>query len=362
MTPRERFVKYMKFGRVDRVPLMEMGTWPETLTRWYGEGLPPWVRELRHLEDHLQLDISFNNNWLPVHSGILPEFRHKVLEEDQNTRLVRDSQGVVLREIKDGRSIPQYVKFPVETEADYEALRPRLDGASPGRYPETFDDDLHWRRVRGEIVGLHFRSFFGFPRGLMGAENWCMAFYDQPGLVRRVIADRLQFAKDCYRRVLATGAVDFVQVWEDMSYKTASLISPKHVREFMLPAYIELVSFLREHGVQVIMVDTDGKVDDLLPIFLEAGMDGTHPCEVAAGSDPVSLRERFANAALMGGMDKRAIAAGRDGIDAELRRIAPALAQGGYIPMLDHFVPPDVSWDDYRYYVDRRRELLARPA
>jgi hypothetical protein len=26
--------------------------------------------------------------------------------------------------------------------------------------------------------------------------------------------------------------------------------------------------------------------------------------------------------------------------------------------MLDHFVPPDVSWDTYRYYVDRRRVLL----
>ncbi len=26
---------------------------------------------------------------------------------------------------------------------------------------------------------------------------------------------------------------------------------------------------------------------------------------------------------------------------------------------VSHSVPPDVSWDDYRYYVDRRRKLLA---
>ena len=358
MTQRERFLKCMTFEPVDRVPLMEMGLWPETLTRWHHEGLPKWVRELRHLEDHLGLDLSFNVNWLPIQGEIFPSFKHDVLEEDADTRVVRDAQGVVYRETKHGRSIPQYLRFPVENEADYEELLPRLDGATPDRYPADFDEELHWRRERGEIVGMNFRSFFGFPRGLMGAENWCMAFYDQPELVRRIIADRLQLAKDCYGRVLATGAVDLVQVWEDMSYKTAPLISPAFVREFMLPAYRELVAFFREHGVLVVMVDTDGRVEDLLPIFLEAGMDGTHPCEVAAGSDPVSLREKFPNAALMGGMDKRAIASGRDGTDAELRRIAPVLEQGGYIPMLDHFVPPDVSYDTYRYYVDRRREML----
>jgi len=111
----------------------------------------------------------------------------------------------------------------------------------------------------------------------------------------------------------------------------------------------------------LIMVDSDGRVQELLPIFLEAGVDGIHPCEMAAGSDPVLLRREHPRCALMGGMDKRAIASGRDGIDAELRRIAPLLEDGAYIPMLDHFVPPDVSYRDYLYYVERRRELLNRP-
>jgi uroporphyrinogen decarboxylase len=176
-----------------------------------------------------------------------------------------------------------------------------------------------------------------------------------------MIADRVQFAKDVLERVLATGALDFVQIWEDMSYKTGPLISPALVREYMLPAYKELVAFLRAGGVQLIMVDTDGKAEDLLPIFLDAGIDGTHPCEIAAGSDPVRLRQKFPRCTLMGGMDKRAIASGREGIDAELRRIEPLLEQGGYIPMLDHFVPPDVSYSNYLYYVERRRELLSKP-
>jgi uroporphyrinogen decarboxylase len=354
MNERERFLRTMSFQAVDRVPLMDMGVWPETLNRWHHEGLPKWVSHLRHLEDYLRLDRSFNINWLPIEQGIYPGFRMTVLEESESWKVVRDRAGVVARHKKDGQSIPQ------ENEADYEALYPRLNGKDPGRYAPDFDEDLHWRSVRGEIVGLSFRSFFGWPRALMGLENYCMALYDQPDLVRRMIKDRVQFAKDVYRRVLATGKLDFVQVWEDMAFKTASLVSPKLVREIMLPAYAELVSLLRGGGVKLIMVDCDGQVNDLLPIWREAGIDGCHPCEMAAGSDPRLLRAENRRCTLLGGMDKRLIAAGREGIDAELKRLQPVWQEGGYIPMLDHFVPSDVSYDDYRYYVERRREALSR--
>ena len=359
MTERERFIKYMQFQPVDRIPLMEMGVWPETLERWHQEGLPKWVTSFRNLEDYLSLDRSFNVNWLPINCEIYPPFETKILEETDEQQVISDGAGVVYRQQKRHRTIPNYIRFPVENEANYEKLLPRLNGRDARRYSDDFDEDLHWRLERNEIIGVNFRSFFGFPRGLMGVENWCMAFYDQPRLVRRIISDRLQFAQDLLERVLATSALDFVQIWEDMSYKTASLISPQFIREFMLPAYQELVAYLREGGVKIIMVDTDGRVEELLPIFLEAGMDGTHPCEVAAGSDPVLLRRKFPQAALIGGLDKRAIASGRDGVDSELRRIQPLLKEGAYIPLLDHFVPPDVSYQTYLYYVERRRELLS---
>jgi uroporphyrinogen decarboxylase len=82
---------------------------------------------------------------------------------------------------------------------------------------------------------------------------------------------------------------------------------------------------------------------------------------MAAGSDPLIVRQRHPRCAIIGGMDKRVLASGRDGIDAELRRVQPLWEDGAYIPMLDHFVPPDLSYDDYRYYVERRREMLSRP-
>jgi len=361
MTERERFLKYMRFEPVDRIPLMEMGVWDETLERWHHEGLPTWVTNLRQLEDYLDLDRSFNVNWLPISQEVYPPFEPEVLEDQGDVLLIRDERGIVFRQQKRHKTIPEFVEFPIRDAEDYERLRPRLDGNSPGRYAEDFDEDLHWRRQRGEIIGVNFRSLFGFPRNYMGVEAWCMAFYDQPDLVRRMIADRVRFAKDVFARAMSAGGVDFVQVWEDMAYKTASLISPALVREFMLPGYLEVVDFLRAGGVKLIMVDCDGRVDELLGIWLEAGMDGCHPCEVAAGSDPVELRRRFPHVSLMGGLDKRRIAAGPEGIDAELKRVQPLLKEGAYIPMLDHFVPPDVSYENYLLYVQRRRELLDNP-
>jgi hypothetical protein len=96
----------------------------------------------------------------------------------------------------------------------------------------------------------------------------------------------------------------------------------------------------------------------LLPIWLESGIDGTHPCEIAAGSDPIALRRNYPGCRLMGGLDNRLIASGRDGVDEVLRYVRPLLREGAYVPFLDYFVPPDVTYDTYRYYVEQRRELL----
>ena len=76
---------------------------------------------------------------------------------------------------------------------------------------------------------------------------------------------------------------------------------------------------------------------------------------VAAGCDVNAYRRRWPELALMGGIDKRALAQGPDAIDAELDRVWPAVATGRYVPDLDHLVPDDVSWANYAYYCRQLR-------
>jgi uroporphyrinogen decarboxylase len=144
-----------------------------------------------------------------------------------------------------------------------------------------------------------------------------------------------------------------------MAYKTASLISPAMFREFMLPRYKRLAQFAQSFGVDVAFVDTDGYVDELIPLFLEAGIRGMYPMEVNSGMDVAQLRRKYGRDLLMtGGIDKRALAAGPEAIEAELARCIPVALDGGYIPMVDHSLPPDISYANFQYYWRRKKELL----
>ena len=57
-------------------------------------------------------------------------------------------------------------------------------------------------------------------------------------------------------------------------------------------------------------------------------------------------------------MDKRVFALERSAVDAEIERLRPLVAQGGYIPCPDHRIAPDAKWDNVRYYCGKMRETF----
>ena len=66
------------------------------------------------------------------------------------------------------------------------------------------------------------------------------------------------------------------------------------------------------------------------------------------------MRQQFPDLCIWGGIDKKALARGRAAIDAEPESKVPFMMKtGGYIPGVGHIVPPDVSWESFRYYRER---------
>jgi uroporphyrinogen decarboxylase len=137
------------------------------------------------------------------------------------------------------------------------------------------------------------------------------------------------------------------------------MISPEMFREFMVPCYQRFTSFLREHGVKWIFVDSDGDASLLLPLWLEAGINGFLPIEVAAGMDPRTIRKQYGrNLRLMGGLDKRTLLQSQAAVDRELESKVPELvAEGGYVPHLDHVIQWECPLEAYQYYRRRLNEL-----
>jgi uroporphyrinogen decarboxylase len=134
-------------------------------------------------------------------------------------------------------------------------------------------------------------------------------------------------------------------------------------REFMLEPLKRVVRVLRSHGVDTIIVDSDGNNDVLIPLWLEAGVNGLRPFEVAAGCDPLRTRREYGkDLIIQGGIDKRALAGTPEDITREILRQVPWLClRGGYFPQVDHLVPPDVSLSNYTHYSRVLRAAVQDP-
>jgi uroporphyrinogen decarboxylase len=143
-----------------------------------------------------------------------------------------------------------------------------------------------------------------------------------------------------------------------MAGRKGSLISPKMVRDFMMPNYRKIKEFADANDIPLISVDSDGNISELVPIMAENGVNYIYPLEVQAGCDIEEYRRLYPRLGIGGGLDKRAMALDEEAIDGELDRAERMLSLGGYIAGPDHVVPPDVPWENYRYFMRGLRRLV----
>ena len=254
----------------------------------------------------------------------------------------------------DIRTDAEWLDWPVKTRADWEALAERLRPDTPGRLPADLEAKKAEWAARDYPLSIRAGSFYGVLRQWIGVERLSMLFYDDPAWVREMTDHLAGLYVGIIERALphCRPRPDFAGFWEDMCYKTGPLISPKLFGEFLVPAYRKVTGVLRDHGIDAIFVDSDGHIEPLIPLWLEGGVNGHHPLEVAAGVDPLALREQYGRKVLLrGGIDKRTLAEGGDALRHEVLSKVPSLAQsGGYIPYVDHETPPDVSWANFLEY------------
>jgi uroporphyrinogen decarboxylase len=300
---------------------------------------------------------------LPVNSGPQPLFSQDVFEDTGEYLIYQDEYGVRKRVTKDGASVPEFIGWQVESRKDFERLKeerfqPRLADRVPPNWARLVA--AYRERDYPLSIGGYPFGFYGFLRYLMGEERLLLGFYDDPGLIRDIMGFLADFWIELWDQALGEVQVDCAHFWEDMAYRTGPLISPATFREFMTPCYQKVTGFLKDRGVKVILVDSDGNLDELIPLFLEAGLTGIWPVEVQAGNDLVEIRRSYPQLRILGGIDKLKIARGREAIDRELEDKMPyMLSRGGYIPHLDHSAHPEISWPDFRYYRNRLKGYVA---
>ena len=357
----------MLFGRPDRVPLQPGSGRLSTRRAWHAQGLPEDVAP-EQIPRYAFETIGSPHRWpaggegFPVNERMIPQFEEKVLEVRESSQIVQDWKGNIC-EI--GREFtPEYlrnaidfvtrrwIRCPVESRDDWEAMMDRYDPDDRSRLPE--DAAARGARLADRTwpITFHFSGPFWQMREWLGFERLCTSFYDDPELIRDMVRFWTDYVGRLMENAFAHCVPDEVHLSEDMAYKAFSMISPTMAREFLMPAWHAWGEIVRAHGVPVYAMDSDGYIGELIPLWIDAGIRACDPIEVAAHNDIVEFRERFGTRmAFRGGVDKRKMAAGGDELAAELARIEPVVRSGGYIPSCDHGIPADVSWPDYLDYV-----------
>ena len=386
MNTREIFLRILNFQDSPRTLNWEFGYWGGTVKRWYQEGLPmkyglskevnygegvggpacywpviSWNEDMiqdRDVSDFFNFDIG--TELIPFNYWIYPKYKTHVLREDDLHMELIDKDGIKKRIYKDDSSMPQFLDWPVKNKEDWERVKKE-------RFDFVFNE-----RLKGDLRELKKRyakrntplgllsapvGFFGSLRFLMGEVDLFFAYYDQPVLLKEIINFLADFWIDLAIELLKHFEVDVVFFWEDMAGKNGSLINPSLFREFMTPAYKRVISALRERGLTNFVVDTDGYVTDLIPLFLECGMTGMYPFEVQAGNNIVKIRKQYPKLQMLGGFDKNLLLAGREDIINSVNDLGGLIKSGGYIPHADHFIPPNVSWQNFKIY---REELKSK--
>ena len=382
MNTRERLLATLNFEPCDHPPYWEWAYWPETMDRWYNEGLerqvgypasmlkseplnggagdwrPPMPRE-GDAKRELCLDEGFFHP--PVWGRIPLPYEKLILEDNAEFQIQRDTDGVTKKILKDTMSMPMFISYPIKSRKDWDEMKANLNTNFSDRIPP--DWDLVTATLRDSQRSFPV-SLLGFPEGLfgqlrelMGVDYLLYSMYDDPDLIHDILDVMTDLWIGLWEEQVAQFEVDSVTFWEDMCYRAGPLISPKMFQTFLSPRYKRLTDAGKSMGIQHYLVDTDGDMRKLIPLWIEAGITGLYPFEVQAGMNVDEIGVQYPNLVLFGGIDKREIDLGPEAIDRELEKRLPTLLQrGGFIPTLDHHVTPEVSWQDFVYY---RQKLAA---
>jgi uroporphyrinogen decarboxylase len=360
MTHRERFLDIFRYKPVDYIPVYYFGTWSETKERWLAEGFAGEAKigdnigpQLEGMGPDWEDDIWNGHGLLNLYP--IGNVEAKELSRGDDYRIYQNSLGAVIQEMLSSRSISHTMTPALLPDREsWEKFKTFLNPQDSRRFPR----DLEERAVRfnamdrpGFFMG---GSLYGYLRDWMGVEAISCLMYDDPELLEEMTAYMADYFMQVYEPVLDFVKFDVCYIFEDCCGANGPLFSPEHYYRFFHSQYQRLFSFYRARGVEFIMLDSDGLVDKLIPCWLDSGVDIIFPLEIGVwNTDVPGLREKYGpKLRMFGGVDKHCISTGGRKLEDHLARLRDTVRQGGFIPIPDHRIPPECSYQKFLEYID----------
>ena len=374
MTSRERVLMALNHEEADRIPIYD-SPWVAAIERWHNEGLPEEANPAEY----------FDYEWVGFGADTSPRFPIEVVEEDEEYIVRTTPYGGLRRDHKDYSSTPQIIDYPCKTREDWEGMKERLtpdrnrvdwDGAWLAETSEDQrgdDSTLEtgrcdrrlglpgWQQAYDQGRFIFYSAGFGYDKiqSYVASEQLLMAIATDPDWVRDMYETDTTLIIQMYE-IMKQGGFRFngAFILCDLGYRNGLLFSPHHYDEQLRPTFQRLVDYFHSEGLPVIL-HSCGCVKELIPSFIEDGLDCLQPLEVKAGMDLPELKQNFGDKiAFMGGIDVRAMADPDPAVIVEeIRTKIPVAKQGGgYIYHSDHSVPDNVSFARYQRILELVRQ------
>lgn len=142
-------------------------------------------------------------------------------------------------------------------------------------------------------------------------------------------------------------------IYDDMASNNGPLFSPRSFERILLPSYRRMIAAYRAAGASHIMLHSDGCINPIVDMLVDAGIDGIHPLERRAGMDPAALRKRHPKLILVGGMDNTGtlIHGPISAVQAQTRELIELGRNGGLV-IGAHSIGPDIPLEHVAAYLD----------
>ncbi len=353
MTGKERMTRILRREKTDRIGLYEH-LWTTTHRKWIEDG---------HLKKDEPIASHFNFDLDEVWAiSTMADYNMKpiVVAEDEETITTKDGNGAILRNTKHHESTPEHIGFEIQTSDQYyEKIKPRLfpelNRINVNSYVEVKERCARENR----FFALSGVNVFECMHPVIGHEQMLVGMALEPEWIAEMAMDYAKLVVGCQEILFSKyGKPDGIWYYEDMGFKERPFMSPAMYRELIQPAHEYTINFAKSQGLPVIM-HSCGFIEPLLPYMVEAGIDCLQVIEIKAGMDLLRIYKNFGDRlSLMGGIDVRVLSQSRDDIDRELEAKIPVVKEGfGFALHSDHSIPSTVSYDTYKYFIDRAFEL-----
>jgi uroporphyrinogen decarboxylase len=165
---------------------------------------------------------------------------------------------------------------------------------------------------------------------LMGYRSLALALYDQPDLVQAMVDRIAEIYIPVARSIVQMDRVVALWMGDDMGFRTGTMISPAHLRQYIFPYQKEIASIAHEHG-KLFLLHSCGNLEAVMEDLIEeVGIDARHSFE-----DAIQPVERFVDSygkriAVIGGVDMDLLARGsQEQVRTRTRQILEACAPSG---------------------------------